>query len=163
MEDLREAERQQEQRVNALIRAAPEVSAKMRRVQFVDKFDTIEEEPDQRDDEMGVDSIPGARKAKSPLPRLSCDYFEDLEESSDESEDIDEYADDDDLVLHRWPSNVPASAIIGGHGLVKAADVPSTLPSLMESMNLDCVEKVGSLLQSTVDHALSVAPVAALH
>ena len=112
MEELMEAEREQEGRVNALIRAAPKPQQPPK-VQWIDTIaEELEEDDSDSDEDSDDDGDLGGyenrklpvRTAKIPLPKLSSAYFDDSDELSDDDDEADEGPDDSELVLRRWPS-----------------------------------------------------------
>ena len=111
MEEMMDAEKGEERRLNALIRAAPKPQ-QTRKVQWID---TITEELEESEDSDSDDDPDGAgdpegnkvspiRPAKSPLPRSSTNYIVEDEQLSDEYETNEDDGEDDGLTLRRWPS-----------------------------------------------------------
>ena len=127
MEALMEAEREQEGRINALLRGA----AKPQQLQKIRWIDTIaeelEEDNDSDSDNDSTDDSNDERKdnenftlpshmAKSPPPKPWTEYLttqDDLsdDDDDDEDDDVDECANDAELTLQRWPSKLHVPAL----------------------------------------------------
>ena len=151
MEELMDAEREQEGRINALIRADPKPQ-QPRKVQWLDCVaEELEEDlNNDSDEDSDVDSdiedeadhqVP-IRKAKSPLPKPSPEYFDESDDLYDRDEGFDEGANDIELVLRRWPSKFDLPELVYDSGSDSEDEHSLRLPR--DDACIGCVEEKSS-------------------